>query len=144
MDHLPAFMFPALIISFAAVVANDSILVHLHNIVYTTISHSHREIFRAVSDLDAEELEALGEDKGNFNCRNSEGLTPLHRAADRNTEEVCLVWEEVRRRGRGRRGRGRRRRRGRTIMIIIPALVFNPSFFLFTPSHSTPLDPSCR
>eukprot|EP00051_Salpingoeca_urceolata_P014909 m.190377 g.190377 ORF g.190377 m.190377 type:complete len:407 (+) comp18229_c0_seq1:167-1387(+) len=53
------------------------------------------EIWRALSDSDAEELEVLIELGGNVNCRNRDGYTPLHKCADDDNEEMLAAFIKV-------------------------------------------------
>lgn len=63
------------------------IAIHMH-------PHLFRELFQAISDNDKDELLALVHLKANVNCRDEEGYTPLHRAADRNFSEVRKVGKD--------------------------------------------------
>ena len=45
-------------------------------------------MFEAITEADVDELRALADLHANFNCRDSEGHCPIHRAADRNNADV--------------------------------------------------------
>lgn len=54
-----------------------------------------REIFRAIADADFEELEALRDSDAEFNCFDSEGLTPVMRASQADLDKFVRLMHKA-------------------------------------------------